>query len=180
LGLSPHRFGEQSAFDARHTKIGALKDFPQDEVSRIEPLNLEIGEQRPHLRSFSYRPRPYSSSSERKPSACDCELNRAGGRAFEPSSSRPPAVEILVVSGRGGLGGREQCAQAPMKLVAKQLSARFKRAVTQGWEDELLRPWYQSIGRDLRSQPRALDLTNSQWPRVSTTRYKAFARPELA
>jgi hypothetical protein len=31
------------------------------------------------------------------------------------------------------------------------------------------------ISPDLRSQPCALDLTNTQWPIVSTTLYKAFA-----
>jgi hypothetical protein len=37
----------------------------------------------------------------------------------------------------------------------------------------------QSIRRELRSQPRALDQTNSQRLRVSTTRYKAFAVQSL-
>jgi hypothetical protein len=54
------------------------------------------------------------------------------------------------------------------------------KKASRGVEKTTIQAHARCIPPDLRSQPRALDLTNSQRPSASTALYKAFARPKPA
>src|SRR5215212_6255772 len=94
------------------------------------------------------------------------EINRAEGRASSPSS-RPSAVGVLRLGLEGGPGGG-----LLRILLVKNDTLPFTRGRHAGLGRRIALPVTRSMSPDLRSQPCALDQTNSQWPRVLTTRYK--------
>lgn len=112
-----------------------------------------------------------------EPGACNGEINRAGGGLLSPSS-RPLRSNGCGVSGRGGLGG--ETGSSRKEISCEAALGLFQKGVSRRAGKTNYRCPAQSINGDVRSQPGALGLTNTQWPRVWTTHYKAFARPKLA
>jgi hypothetical protein len=98
---------------------------------------------------------PYRNSESYSPAARN---------APAPSSPQPPVNNFCAVH----LFACEQTKFSPPKEASRRA----------GKTNYMCRA--SSINGDIRSQPRALGQTNSQWPRVLTTLYKAFDRPKLA